>query len=155
MILKSNIITDIEVNSISDLYKLKPFMEDSTLKINKSYIARELGIDRRTVNKYINGFTKSKHRKSKNCIEPYYDIIKDLLKDGNVQVFSDNDYYPGSTSSKVLPQADQDETKEILIKSQVPENTVNNQLGNRKARKIINFLRHAANQSDYAGFNAN
>ena len=76
-------------------------------------------------------------------------------KDGNVQVFSDNDYYPGSTSSKVLPQADQDETKEILIKSQVPENTVNNQLGNRKARKIINFLRHAANQSDYAGFNAN
>ena len=56
MILKSNIITDIEINFISDLYKLKPFMEDSTLKMNKSYIARELGIDRRTVDKYINGF---------------------------------------------------------------------------------------------------
>lgn len=87
MILKSNIITDIEINSILNLFKLKPFMEDSTLKINKSYIARELGIDRRTVDKYINGFTKSKHRKSKNCIEPYYDIIKDLLKYSNVQIF--------------------------------------------------------------------
>lgn len=112
MILKSNIITNIEIKSISDLYKLKPFMEDSTLKINKSHIARELGIDRRTVDKYLNGFTKSKHRQSENCISAYHDIIQELLKDGNVQVFYyrrilwqylvDNYDYSGSYSNFCL-----------------------------------------------------
>ena len=56
MILNSNIITDIKIESIHDLYKLKPFMEEGILKINKSQIARELDVDRRTVDKYINGF---------------------------------------------------------------------------------------------------
>ena len=40
MILKSDIITDLKIESVNDLYKLKPFMEDSTLKINVSQIAR-------------------------------------------------------------------------------------------------------------------
>lgn len=35
---------------------LAPLLEDSTLKINKSQIARELNVDRRTVDKYINGY---------------------------------------------------------------------------------------------------
>ena len=63
MILKSNIITDIKINSLEDLYKLKPLTENSSLNINKSQIARELDVDRRTVDKYINGFQKSKKRK--------------------------------------------------------------------------------------------
>lgn len=54
MILKNKIITDIIINSVDDLYKLHPFLEDGTLKINKSQIARELEVDRRTVDKYIN-----------------------------------------------------------------------------------------------------
>lgn len=49
MIFKTQIITDLEITSVNDLYKLKPFLEDSTLKINKSQIARELEVDRRTV----------------------------------------------------------------------------------------------------------
>ena len=60
MILQSNIITNLEINSLEDLYKLKPLTENSSLNINKSQIARELGVDRRTVDKYINGFQKSK-----------------------------------------------------------------------------------------------
>ena len=60
MILKNQIITDIKIKSVNDLYKLKPFLEDGTLKINKSQIARELEVDRRIVDKYINGYTKSK-----------------------------------------------------------------------------------------------
>ena len=56
MVLNSNIITNLKIESLEDLYKLKPFMEDSTLKINKSQIARELNGDRRTVDKYIDGF---------------------------------------------------------------------------------------------------
>ena len=65
MILQSNIITNIEINSLEDLYKLKPLTEHSSLNINKSQIARELGVDRRTVDKYMNGFQKSKKRKKK------------------------------------------------------------------------------------------
>ena len=59
MILRNQIITDLEIHSVKDLYKLKPFLEDSTLKINKSQIARELEVDRRTVDKYINGLSKT------------------------------------------------------------------------------------------------
>ena len=87
MILKTSVITDLEVNSVNDLYKLKPFMEEGVLKINKSQIARELGVDRRTVAKYINGFEKSKNHTCSNCITPFYETIKELLSDNNQQVF--------------------------------------------------------------------
>lgn len=87
MIIKSPIITDLEINRLEDLHKLKPLMEASNLKINKSQIARELEVDRRTVDKYINGFEKAAHRSSSNCITPYYDTIKELLSDENEQVF--------------------------------------------------------------------
>ncbi|SDY78059.1 hypothetical protein SAMN02910414_02367, partial [Lachnobacterium bovis DSM 14045] len=79
MIIKSDIISDLKIESVNDLYKLKPFMEEGILKVNKSQISRELGIDRRTVDKYINGFEKSKTRKCNNCITPFYDVIKELL----------------------------------------------------------------------------
>ena len=87
MILKNHIITDLEIHSVEDLYKLKPFLEDSTLKINKSQIARELEVDRRTVDKYINGYQKPTTRKSRDCIAAHYDIIEELLSDRNQQVF--------------------------------------------------------------------
>ena len=87
MIIESNIITDLQIESVQDLYKLKPFVEEGILKVNKSQIGRELGVDRRTVDKYINGFEKSKNRKCDNCITPYYNIIKDLLDPDNPQIF--------------------------------------------------------------------
>jgi len=87
MILQSQIMTDLKINRLEDLNKLKIFMEASNLKINKSQIARELGVDRRTVDKYVNGFQKSKHRSSKNCLSPYLSIIKELLSDENEQLF--------------------------------------------------------------------
>ena len=87
MILKNHIITDLEIHSVEDLYKLKPFLEDSTLKINKSQIARELEVDRRTVDKYINGYQKPTTRKSRDCIAAHYDIIEELLSDRNQHVF--------------------------------------------------------------------
>lgn len=87
MILKHQIITDIRIESVNDLYKLKPFLEDGTLKINKSQIARELEVDRRTVDKYINGYTKPETRNCGDCITPFYDTIAELLSDKNQQVF--------------------------------------------------------------------
>ncbi len=87
MILKNQIITDIKIKNVNDLYKLKPFWEDGTLKINKSQIARELEVDRRTVDKYINGYTKPKTRNCDDCITPFYDIIAELLSDKSQHVF--------------------------------------------------------------------
>ena len=51
MIYTPKITNDIQINSLKDLIKLKPLLENGTLKINKSQIARELGKDRRTVDK--------------------------------------------------------------------------------------------------------
>ncbi len=48
MIYTYKINTDIQIKSLEDLVKLKPFLEEGTLKVNKSQIARELGKDRRT-----------------------------------------------------------------------------------------------------------
>lgn len=87
MIIKSPVTTNLEIRTLEDLSKLKTFMDTADLKINKSQIARELDVDRRTVDKYINGFHKSKHRSSKNCLAPYMDIIRELLSDENEQVF--------------------------------------------------------------------
>ena len=87
MILKNQIITDLKIENVKDLYKLKPFLEEGALKINKSQIARELGVDRRTVDKYINGYTKPETRNCNDCITPFYEIIAELLSDRNQQVF--------------------------------------------------------------------
>ena len=78
MILKSNIVTNLEINSLEDLYKLKPFIENSSLNINKSQIAREFGVDRRTVDKYINGFHKSKKRKKGSLAKRFKDFCAAL-----------------------------------------------------------------------------
>ena len=75
MILKSQIITDIKIKSVNDLYKLKPFLEDGTLKINKSQIARKLDVDRRTVDKYINGYTKLKTSRYSTTEKSYGSIL--------------------------------------------------------------------------------
>ena len=87
MIIKNQIITNISIKSVNDLYKLKPFLEDGTLKINKSQIARELDVDRRTVDKYIKGYEKPEARNCNDCITQFYDIIDELLSDRNQQIF--------------------------------------------------------------------
>lgn len=51
MILNYNINTDISVNNLMDLNKLKSFEDESNLKVNASELARELGVDRRTIRK--------------------------------------------------------------------------------------------------------
>ena len=87
MIIKNDIHTNIKINSLEDLNKLKPLMEGSNLKINKSQIARELNVDARTVEKYINGYKKPTTRNRLSKIDEFYPIIKELLSDESIQVF--------------------------------------------------------------------
>lgn len=131
MIIDSNIITDLQIESVDDLYKLKPFVEEGILKVNKSQIGRELGVDRRTVDKYIKGFEKSKTRNCDNCITPYYDIIKELLDPCNPQIFYyksilwqylvDNHNYSGSYVNFCLYLKTYDEF-ETYFKKRRPSN---------------------------------
>lgn len=53
MIQIKKLITNLEIKSVNDLYKLKPLMEVTSLNINKSEIARELNMDRTTLSKYL------------------------------------------------------------------------------------------------------
>lgn len=83
MLIKYELITELEVNSLDDLHKLKPLIDNSKLKVNKSELARELNCDWKTVNKYINGYEKKPTRNKSSTIDDYYNIIKELLEDNN------------------------------------------------------------------------
>ncbi len=87
MIIKTNIYSELKINTLEDLHKLKPIMEVNNLKVNKSQIARELGVDPRTVGKYLNGYVKHTTRNRKSKIEAFEPIIKELLSKDSIQVF--------------------------------------------------------------------
>ncbi len=87
MIIKTNIYSELKINTLEDLHKLKPIMEVNNLKVNKSQIARELGVDPRTVGKYLNGYVKPTTRNRKSKIEAFEPIIKELLSKDSIQVF--------------------------------------------------------------------
>ena len=75
------------VNILVDLHKLKVIMEVNNLKVNKSQIARELGVDARTVGKYLNGYVKPTTRNRKSPIDDFKPIIQSLLSEESIQVF--------------------------------------------------------------------
>lgn len=63
MKLSLNIKKDFKVKSLEDLADFKIIMESLKMKINKSEVARQMGVDRRTVDKYLNGYLPSKKKK--------------------------------------------------------------------------------------------
>jgi len=134
IIMKENITTDLRIESVHDLHKLKPFLEDSTLKVNKSQIARELNVNRKTVDKYINGFKKAETRDKPNVLEDYLNIITDLLSDECQQIFyykrilwqflKDNHNYTGSYTNFVKNLRKYPELNEYFTKRR-PNNSRN------------------------------
>ena len=87
MILIKELITNLEIKSVKDLYKLKPLMEVTSLKINKSKTVQELNVARRTFSKYIEEFQKSKTRERENILSDFLELIKELLNPENTQIF--------------------------------------------------------------------
>lgn len=83
MILELNIGNKIAIHSLDDLFILGKLEEAGTTKINKSQVARDLKVDRWTVDKYIKGYQKSKARKRSSKLDKYYDLVKELLSDEN------------------------------------------------------------------------
>lgn len=86
MLINYEINTNLNINCLEDLNKLKD-LHDNGLKVNMSEVARRLGVDRRTVKKYIGGYIKSTSRNRKSQFDDYYDIISELLNN-NYKVFA-------------------------------------------------------------------
>lgn len=84
MYMTLDVQTEFEIKSLSDLPKFKQLMENLKMKINKSQLAREMGVDRRTVEKYLNGFTP---KEKTSILDEYYEIIAALLSVESKQVF--------------------------------------------------------------------
>ena len=87
MLINIEVNNNIEIRSLNDLFILGRLQEVGSIKVNKSEIARELGVDRRTVSKYIEGYSKCDTRKRGSKIDEYHDVIDYLLNQQDVQVF--------------------------------------------------------------------
>jgi len=87
MHMQLSINAEIEIKSLSDLPKLKMPMENLKMKINKSQLARDMEVDRRTIDKYLKGYEPKVSRNRTSQIDEYYDVIKLLLSKESKQVF--------------------------------------------------------------------
>jgi len=87
MYIALNVETNFEVRSLTDLPNLKMIMEQFKMKINKSQLARELEVDRRTIDKYLNGFIPKQKREKASKIDKYYAVIASLLSEDSKQKF--------------------------------------------------------------------
>lgn len=87
MYVSLDIEMDFEIKSLNDLPKFRQIMEQLKMKINKSELARELGVDRRTIEKYLNGFIPKRTRNKRSKIDEYYSIISVLLSEESKQKF--------------------------------------------------------------------
>ncbi|MRB61672.1 IS21 family transposase, partial [Bacillus thuringiensis] len=87
MYIKLDIPTEFEIKSLTDLPNFKELMENLKMKVNKSQLARELNVDRRTIDKYMNGFTAKGTKKRTSKIDVHYEVITDLLSDNSKQTF--------------------------------------------------------------------
>ncbi|MGG0716223.1 IS21 family transposase [Robertmurraya massiliosenegalensis] len=87
MHMQINVNSSIEINSLVDLPKFKLLMESLKMKINKSQLARDMGVDRRTVEKYLQGYEPKSSRNRRSKIDKYYEVIALLLSEESNQKF--------------------------------------------------------------------
>ncbi|GGK09451.1 IS21 family transposase [Lentibacillus kapialis] len=87
MHIQVSVNTDIEINSLKDLPKLKMLSESAKMKINKSKLARDMGVDRRTIDKYLKGYKPKVSRERKSKIDDYGEVISLLLSEESQQIF--------------------------------------------------------------------
>jgi len=89
IIFNLNINTNLVIECLEDLPKLKIFLEVNKLgKPNFSKLARALGVDRRTAKKYYEGFRPKTTRNKGSKIDEYYEVINQLLCEDSPQKFA-------------------------------------------------------------------
>lgn len=82
-----DVTTNLAIDSLTDLPKLKILMENLNMKINKSMLAREMGVDRRTIDRYLKGNIPKVTRTRSSKIDEYYPTISLLLSKESKQRF--------------------------------------------------------------------
>ena len=87
MYITLNVETDFEIKSLSDLPKFKQIMEHLKMKINKSKLARDIGVDRRTIDKYLNGFIPKRNEISHPKLMNIIQVIAALLSEDSNRSF--------------------------------------------------------------------
>jgi len=75
-----------EVTNSKDLLLFSKAYKEGKIKVNVSKIARNLNNDRKTVRKYLNGYTPKKTRNRVMYLDKFRDYIFEVLND-KYQVF--------------------------------------------------------------------
>ena len=78
----SDIVTKF-IQSKEDLIFLSKNYQIGEIKVNITKAAKKLGLDRKTVRRYLNGFVPKKKRKRKKYLDDYISVIKSVLTDKN------------------------------------------------------------------------
>lgn len=132
MIFNQTIMSDVKIERLEDLKKLKLLMDETNIKINISNLAKELGKDRRTIKKYIQGYKKSKTRKRSSYLDKYYSIIKKLLESKQIFFYKRNLW-------QYLKDNHDLECPETTFKSYLARNSeFNDYFKNKKRRNVAN-----------------
>ena len=87
------IFTNISLSCLEDLSKYGKIFKEGKVKINKSKIARNLKVDRRTVAKYLDGYTKPTKRSKKTKLDVYDNLIAELLRSNTQKFFYISNLY--------------------------------------------------------------
>lgn len=74
-----DVLTNFSINSLEDLIRVARVLKEIDVKINKSQLGRELGVDRRTVTKILEGKQKSHTRNKGFKLDDYEQKIRELL----------------------------------------------------------------------------
>lgn len=89
--MRLNLVKDLDINGVSDLYKLGILMDTKIIdKINLSQISRELNKDTRTIKRWINLKPEERIEITRNKpsqFDEFKDLILELL-DSKIKVFS-------------------------------------------------------------------
>ncbi len=89
MIYQTTIIQNFKIEQLQDIKKMKELHQFAGIKINKSKIARELGVSRKTVLKYYQGHVKKTTRNKPSYYDSFYEIVQtNFIPNPNTLVIS-------------------------------------------------------------------
>lgn len=81
MIYEEKIDARFVIKSLDDLKEYGEIMKKLGRKVNKTKLGKELGVDRRTVARYMEDGGKKKTRNKKSKLDDSYDVIYNTLYD--------------------------------------------------------------------------
>ena len=69
------------ITSVNDLSMFSKAYKEGLIKVNISKIAKELNKDRKTIKKYLEGYTPKETRDRVKYLDEHRDYIKEVLSD--------------------------------------------------------------------------